>query len=134
MIAATRLFRVIASMGLTVLLMSADAACGGSPPKPQPSSSSFNPRGERTTQLVAALGTCFINHHLIPESVLRDLPKKNGQVDTNGSGFQSWFYFEGDSVTYQNKTMGDWVEETVTDGKVWPTSLCGPIPSPSAAT
>ena len=133
MSAGSRLYRASAALSAAIVLAMGVAACGGSSPKSTVTPSSFNPVGERRTQLVAALGRCFIDHHLIPGSVLSNMRRKNGQVDTYDPGFQSWAVFDGDSVTYQKKAMGDWIDQAVADGKTWPTSLCGPIPSPSAA-
>lgn len=110
------------------------AGCGGSPAKPQPTTTDLNVPGERTTQLVTALGTCFLSHHLVPDQVIKRymqyVPKKGGQFDTSSVAFHQAYDQFADQVMYNHKSMGDWVDQGVVDGTTWPTSLCGPIPSP----
>lgn len=118
----------VATLALAVVI----TGCGGSTPKPLPSNSGFDQKGERNSQLTAALGACFIKHGLIPQRDLQNIPKKNGQVDTTSPEFLTGFSVMGSSIMYQGKSMSDWVDQGATNG-TWPTSLCGPIPAPSHA-
>jgi hypothetical protein len=122
--------RVIATAVGVLLFALGAVGCDESNPKPKPSVYQIDRNGARNSQLVATLGTCFIEHNLIPQSDIRYVPRNNGKVDTSSNEFLTAFQAYGGYIKYQNRSMSDWVDQATWNG-AWPTTLCGPIPSPS---
>ncbi|MGW3197576.1 hypothetical protein ACWDBD_23890 [Streptomyces sp. NPDC001118] len=120
-----------AAFATSLTLAAGITGCTHTTPKPNPKPSQTVTGGQlgvRRDQLGVALASCFLNHHLMPQSNFSHVPKKDGHIDTASSSFLQAVADNEDSVTYQHKTLGEWVNQGALDGKTWPTSLCGPMP------
>lgn len=158
-----RRVRAATAAAAGVLALAAVASCTSSGSSGTPSSpASGTPTvsapvnhgsGAWDAQLNVALTSCFYQHHLIPAKDLKGLPVKNGRVDvsysyhnglvastyrngrkTSGFYFSLWIAQHENHITYQGKSMFDWLLAASSYRTSWPTSLCGPKPSPAPGT
>jgi hypothetical protein len=123
---------ILAVAALSSVLAMAACSSSGKPATPRKTETAIAP--DRVPVLVVQ---CFIDHHLIPASVLdakNTVPPDdaatwlhNGKIVDN-ENFGSWYHDAGAGVLVHGKIIGEWVTEITASAKAWPTGTCGPIP------
>lgn len=133
-VAELRLARGLLAAAL--LIFGAGCSSGSSSPSPQASAraNSYFSELNRELQLRPVLVACFARNGLVPA---RDLDRRwyqGGRVIMNRSWTEWWNEFNGLPVKVNGTVMhlADAARKAAEDG-VWPTSLCGPLPSSSPA-
>ena len=131
--------RLAQSLIAAALLIVGAGCSGSSSPSPQASaaasySSSFSGELNRELQLRPVLVACFARHRLIPARDLDGRWYDGGHVITNRYWTEWWNDFNGLPVKVNGTWMhlADVARKAAEDG-VWPTRLCGPLPSSSPA-
>ena len=122
-----------AAMAATALVCTACSGASSDASKPSPSVTHLT-----ADQVLQPLMQCFIDHHLIPESVLEagkdgnppsDVSTwtKDGTVVTN-LRFGDWFS-ENSAVVVEGKSIYDWMTAIEASRGNWPESTCGSMPA-----
>jgi hypothetical protein len=108
------------------------AACSSaSAPSPRASTASATPSDPAAyaNSLEVPLVQCFIDHHLIPAKLYRSQSwYQSGRVVDNAD-FANWWGFN-EALTVRNKQLDQWTHDAAFKSQ-WPTSMCGPRPSPA---
>lgn len=128
----------LAGWMLAAVMVAVTAGCssGGSPgPGPTPSASqSYFRELHREGQLRPVLVACFARHGMIPHKYLDSRWYQHGRVIQNKYWIMWWGSYNGLPVKVNGteEHLADAARQAAEHG-TWPTKLCGPIPSPSAA-
>jgi hypothetical protein len=127
---------IAAGAAASLALAAGCSSPGGGQPSPQASLTIVQ---HRVSQVMAPLVACFIAHHRIRGQQISGKYGASawllhdGKIVANRS-FGDWLALGGDAIMVSGQQIGTWAETIARDPSRWPSSLCGPLPSPISRT
>jgi hypothetical protein len=110
-----------------VLLLAACSSAARPASSPTPSSTDTY---AYAASLEVPLVQCFIDHNLLPGDTYDKQSWYHAGKVTGDAAFANWWKFM-EGMVVDGKQLDVWTHDAAFSNQ-WPTSLCGPEPSPSA--